>query len=87
MFSVYVLRSRSTGRLYIGYASDLNQRLGQHNRGFTKSTKHRGPWELVHQEQYATRAEAMRREKSLKGGQGRIELSRLLAAERSGLAG
>ena len=77
MFFVYLLRSKTSGRLYIGYTSDLTQRLGQHNHGVTKSTKNRGPWELVHQEKFAMRGEAMRRERFLKSGQGREELKKL----------
>ncbi len=78
MFFVYVLRSKTSGRLYIGYTSDLTQRLGQHNHGVTKSTKNRGPWELVPREGFATRGEGMRRERFLKSGQGREELKKLL---------
>ena len=80
MYFAYVIRSRSTGRHYAGHTSDLIQRLGQHNSGITKSTKNRGPWELVHQELFATRAEAVRRERFLKSGQGREELKRIVAA-------
>jgi putative endonuclease len=80
MFFVYVVRSIKTGRLYTGFTSNLDWRLAQHNRGITKSTKNRGPWELVHVERFATRAEAMRRERHLKTGQGREELKRLLDA-------
>jgi putative endonuclease len=79
MFFVYILRSEATHRLYTGYTADLTQRLGQHDEGLTKSTKNRGPWKLVHSEQFATRAEAMRREKFLKSGQGRDELRRILS--------
>ncbi|MGH9863290.1 MAG: GIY-YIG nuclease family protein, partial [Candidatus Acidiferrales bacterium] len=43
MYFVYVLRSCTTDRHYVGYTSDLVQRLGQHNSGITKSTKNRGP--------------------------------------------
>ena len=79
MFFVYVLRNRVSGRRYTGFTSDLVQRLGQHNSGITKSTKNRGLWELVYQEEYETRGEAMRREQFLKSGQGREELKRLSA--------
>ena len=79
VFYVYVLRSLTAGRLYVGFTSDLTQRLGQHNEGLTKSTKNRGPWKLVYQEEFATRTEAVRRERFLKTGQGREELMRLLA--------
>src|SRR5271169_5371732 len=44
MFFVYVLRSRASGRLYTGYSSDVEHRLGQHNRGTTRSTKHDTSW-------------------------------------------
>ena len=79
MYFTYVLRSLTTGRHYVGHCSDPVQRLGQHNQGVTKSTKNRGPWELVYQEEFATRAEAVRRERFLKSGQGREELRRMLA--------
>jgi putative endonuclease len=73
MYFVYVLRSLATGRHYVGFTSDLVQRLGQHNSGITKSTKNRGPWELVYVEKFATRSEAKRREQYLKSGKGREE--------------
>ena len=78
MFYAYVLQSDTTKHLYTGSCSDLTQRVGQHNAGLTKSTKNRGPWKLVYQEEFATRAEAMRREKFLKSGKGREELRQLL---------
>jgi putative endonuclease len=83
MFHVYVLRSESTGRLYVGHTSDLTQRVGQHNHGITKSTKNRGPWNLIHHEHFSTKAEAMRRERFLKTGQGREELKQLLSIAHS----
>ena len=79
MFFVYVLYSEKTKLHYVGFTTHLVQRLGQHNLGITKSTKGRGPWTLVHQEQFATRAEAMRRERHLKTGRGREELKQILA--------
>ncbi len=80
MFTVYVLRSKTTGRLYTGSTSDLARRLDEHNADVSVSTKHRGPWELIHREDYATRADAVRRERELKTGKGRDELQRILAA-------
>jgi putative endonuclease len=78
MFHVYILRNVRSGRLYTGYTSDLTQRIGQHNNGITKSTKNRGAWELVRSEEFATRAEAMRRERYLKSGKGREEVIAIL---------
>src|SRR5262249_24300808 len=71
MFFVYVLENESRKRHYTGFTADLTQRVGQHNHGVTKSTKNRGTWKQVYSEEYATRAEAMRREKFLKSGRGR----------------
>jgi putative endonuclease len=79
MFFVYVLRSETTGRHYVGFCRDVVQRVGQHNAGLTKSTKNRGLWILVHQEGYPTRSAAMRRERFLKSGQGREDLRRLIS--------
>jgi putative endonuclease len=82
MFYVYVLQSESTKHLYTGFTADLEQRMGQHNSGVTKSTKNRGPWKLVYTEKCDSRAQAMRREKFLKSGQGREQLAALIAAWR-----
>jgi len=76
MFTTYVLRSTTTHRLYTGSTSDLARRLVQHNADASTSTKHRGPWELIHREDFASLAEAVRRERYLKTGKGRDEIKR-----------
>jgi putative endonuclease len=78
-FHVYVLRSEATGRLYVGSTSDIDARLGRHNRGESKATKHGVPWALVHQEEFASRSEAVRREMYYKTGKGREELKTFLS--------
>jgi putative endonuclease len=75
MFYVYVLRSRVTAKHYTGSTRDLAVRLAWHNEGLNRSTKHARPWEMIYFEQFETRSEAMRRERFLKSGQGREELS------------
>ena len=40
-YCVYVLRSQKDGDLYVGYTTDLPQRLQQHNNGENRST---APW-------------------------------------------
>jgi putative endonuclease len=71
MHFVYVLRSSKDGRFYVGMTTDVENRLLEHNGGKTKSTKGFIPWKLVFVEEYATRIEARRREKYLKGGSGK----------------
>ncbi|MCA6384981.1 MAG: GIY-YIG nuclease family protein [Cyclobacteriaceae bacterium] len=70
-FSVYVIKSVTTGKLYTGQTQQLDKRLLQHNDGSSPYTKNRGPWVLIYEENFATRAEAMAREKFLKTGKGR----------------
>ena len=66
MYSVYIIESLSDGRLYIGQTSDLNDRLRRHNQNRSKSTKGRGPWRLIHHEEFESRSEAYAREQYLK---------------------
>jgi putative endonuclease len=86
MFYVYVLQSERTEHLHTGFTAGLEQRVGQHNAGITKSTRNRGPWKLVYQEQFDSRAEAMRRDKFLKSGKGREQIAELIGKQAARLA-
>src|SRR5512136_2150780 len=85
MFTVYVLLSSSTGNLYIGQTENLSRRLTEHRTNMARYTRGRGPWKLVFAEEYTSRAQAMRRERSLKSGQGRqsIKVALLVTAHTS----
>jgi putative endonuclease len=74
----YVLQSLTTRHYYTGAAANLEIRLAQHNSDQTRSTKFRGPWVVVHREEFATIAEALRRERFLKSGKGRDFLRQIL---------
>ena len=67
VYFVYVLRN-SEGRLYIGFTTNLEQRVRQHQEGEGGWTRSHGPWELVHYETFEARAEALKRERNLKRG-------------------
>jgi putative endonuclease len=71
MWSVYVLQSRKDGGFYVGMASDVEQRVRDHNRGYNRSTQARRPFELFYVEECGSSEEARKREKFLKSGQGR----------------
>jgi putative endonuclease len=73
MYYVYVLRN-TRGQLYIGFTSDLNRRVRQHQKGEGGWTRSRGPWELAHYEIFEDRVEALKREKNLKRGRANQEL-------------
>ncbi len=82
MFYVYVIRNINN-KIYIGYTSDLQKRLLRHNGVLSNKTKsftykNKGPWEIVYNEIFDTRAEAMKREKELKSSRGRDFIRNLL---------
>ena len=84
-FSVYILFSPSHNKIYIGYTSDLEQRLFSHNHLASKGyTIRYRPWVLIHTEVFNTKLEAMKREKELKSGRGRKFIWELI---RSALGG
>jgi putative endonuclease len=79
MAYVYVLRSLSNGRLYIGSTERTPvERLREHNSGKTASIRHMLPFVLVYEEFFSDFALARKRERFLKSGNGRRQLKDLL---------
>jgi putative endonuclease len=80
-YFIYILQSESSGRYYIGHTEDLQKRIAQHNdphytlTTFTKT--HKGPWVLVYSETFATRADAMKREREIKAKKSRCFIEEL----------
>ena len=64
-YTLYILKSFSTDRLYIGQTSNFARRLKQHQDDRSYSTKGRGPWEVVKTVQFESRSEAMKLEVKL----------------------
>ncbi|WP_204180378.1 MULTISPECIES: GIY-YIG nuclease family protein [unclassified Staphylococcus] len=63
---IYIVRCKD-GSLYTGYAKDIEQRIAKHNSGQgAKYTKIRRPVELVYQEMFNTKSEALKREYEIK---------------------
>lgn len=75
---VYLLQSENNNSLYIGYTTDLQRRLQEHNRGRVFPTKPYLPWHVIHYESYRNEHDAKRREKYLKTNQGSRLLKRML---------
>jgi putative endonuclease len=68
MFYVYILKT-SSDTLYVGQTNNLEKRLIEHKSKKTKSAKYLryfDSFELVYEERYNTRSEAMKREAQLK---------------------
>ncbi len=71
MFFVYVIYSEAFNKIYIGFTSNLENRIFAHNnlpKGWTSKFR---PWQLVFSEKYETKKEAMIREQQLKSHAGR----------------
>ena len=78
MYFVYILQSEKTGRYYIGYTSDLSNRLDQHNSGGNVSTKSGSPWKIVHTEEFSTKKEAWLRERQIKSYKGGAAFKKMI---------
>jgi len=64
---IYILRT-ADNKLYIGHSSNLARRTEDHSNSLgAKFIKDHGRFELVYSEKFESRAEAMKREKQLKG--------------------
>ncbi len=75
MFYVYAIRNQSN-KIYIGQTADLEVRLQRHNgllknKSTSFTSKNYGNWELIYKEEFATRADVVKREKELKSFRGR----------------
>jgi predicted GIY-YIG superfamily endonuclease len=71
VFWVYGIKSKISGRIYIGQTRNLERRLKQHNCGGVLSTRNDYPWSLVAFKGYETRREARWLEFQLKKSRGR----------------
>jgi len=60
---VYILFSEADSKLYIGYTSNLKQRLTDHFNGRNQATAPRRPLRLIYCEYHASTTDAHRREK------------------------
>lgn len=77
-FYVYILKSLSKDFIYVGFTSDLKNRLKQHNNKEEFSTKPYTPFELIHYEAYRHIKDAKRREEYFKTTKGKTTLRTML---------
>jgi putative endonuclease len=83
-FIVYALFSKKSEKIYIGYTSDITQRLMSHNilaiKGWTIKFR---PWIIIYSETFENKADAMRREKELKSSRGRAFIRNIIQKKKS----
>ncbi|KAF2337284.1 GIY-YIG nuclease family protein [Flavobacterium daemonense] len=80
-FIVYILFSESKNKFYIGFTSNLEERLVRHNqksKGFTGNTD---DWKIVYTEKYETKELAYKRELQIKSWKSRIKIQKLIQSK------
>jgi len=77
-YCVYILFSRKDHLLYIGYTTNIEERIKNHNSGKTKSTAPRRPLALIFCEFYLFENDARRREMYFKTTAGKKAIKLML---------
>jgi putative endonuclease len=77
-YCVYILFSRKDFLLYIGYTTNIEGRIENHNSGKTKSTAPRRPLELIFCEFYLFEGDARHREMYFKTTAGKKAIKLML---------
>jgi putative endonuclease len=77
-YCVYILFSQKDLLLYIGFTTNIHQRVRDHNDGKTKSTAPRRPLQLIFCEFYLFEADARRREMYFKTTAGKKAIKLML---------
>ncbi|MBI2268415.1 MAG: GIY-YIG nuclease family protein [Candidatus Blackburnbacteria bacterium] len=77
-YYIYVLFSIKDHKFYVGFSTNLKNRLREHASGLVVSTRNRRPLKLIHYEYFIDKADAKAREVFLKSGFGRSQLKEAL---------
>lgn len=71
MYYVYAIKSQVDGRIYVGYSTELKQRIKAHNMGQSKYTAKHKPWDLIFYSAFDNYQTAKEFEKYLKSHSGK----------------
>jgi putative endonuclease len=74
----YILRSIKNNKLYLGFSTDLEKRLKEHNDGKNFATKPNIPYELIYYAAFKNKKDAIECEKYFKTTAGWRRLHRML---------
>ena len=77
-FYVYILQSLKDFSFYVGQCDDLDARMSKHVDGLSRYTASKRPWRLRYFETYASRKEALLREREIKRRKSRLYLEELI---------
>jgi putative endonuclease len=77
MYKIYALFFKDIQRIYVGMTGNIEQRICDHNKGRTKSTKNKGKFDMKILEECKDRKIARKREKYWKSGCGKEKLKNI----------
>ncbi|MRX68055.1 GIY-YIG nuclease family protein [Flavobacterium resistens] len=77
-FIVYILFSESKNKFYIGFTSNLEERLIRHNQKSKGFTGNENDWKVVYTESYETKEIAHKRELQINSWKSRIKIQELI---------
>jgi putative endonuclease len=78
MYHTYILYSLTRDKYYIGYSSNIEERIIKHNsnhKGYTGGT---GDWQLMWKKSFELKSEAMSQEKEIKRWKSRKKIETLI---------
>jgi putative endonuclease len=78
-YFVYILYSKLKSKFYIGYTSNLEERITRHNqksKGFTGSVN---DWEVIYTETFNNKELAIQRERVIKSWKSSVKIKELIA--------
>jgi putative endonuclease len=81
LYFVYILKSLSADKYYIGSSSDPERRLIYHNtieKGFTSRYR---PWDIVYRKEYSNKSEALSAERKIKSWKSKKKVKKLIRGE------
>jgi len=79
MYFVYIIQSEIDNSFYIGYTTNIDKRLSEHNNGLSRYTSRKMPWKLVYHEAFILKTEALKRELFLKKQKNRAFYQKLIS--------
>ena len=78
MFYLYILKSKKFSKTYVGISEDVERRLKEHNKGYSRFTSNYRPWGVIYREECQDRSSAMKRERYFKSAAGRKKIKNIL---------
>jgi putative endonuclease len=78
IFYVYIIFSEILNKYYIGYTSNIKERIRKHNSNHKGFTGKNNDWKLKHLEPFDNKIQAILREKQIKNWKSRTAIERLI---------